>query len=493
MKTPQSTHTSLLQRWSYLYLLVGAVLLIASNGRWIIPIATWLAPVFLLRFSRVQRAPIGLSIILAVHLVVYSIAWQGMIPLPPLGYYLVASGMGMIYFLPFLLDRYISPRVHGFTATLIFPLAFTSIEYINILLNPYATWGALGYSQYHHLTLIQLVSVTGLTGLTFLVAWFASTIHWIWQHNFQWSRIRLGSILYSSVFISVLLFGGLRFALPKSDVQTVRIGAITTSQILDAQMSACEDDGTCKQKISMQLMDDFLEQARYAVQTGAEIVFWQEGGIMLLEEDEAAIIEQGKIFARSQEIYLGMALLTVRPDFPKTLGKNKVIWIAPSGEIITEYLKARPVPGEPNVAGAREIAIFDTPYGRIASVICYDMDFPALIRQAGQADVDIMLVPANDWSTIRFMHTQMAIFRAVENGFSLIRSTGHGWSAASDYHGRVLATLDYVSTSERLMIADVPKQGVRTMYTILGDALAQFCLVALLIVLAWAIVQRQKA
>lgn len=323
MKTPQSTHTSLLQRWSYLYLLVGAVLLIASNGRWIIPIATWLAPVFLLRFSRVQRAPIGLSIILAVHLVVYSIAWQGMIPLPPLGYYLVASGMGMIYFLPFLLDRYISPRVHGFTATLIFPLAFTSIEYINILLNPYATWGALGYSQYHHLTLIQLVSVTGLTGLTFLVAWFASTIHWIWQHNFQWSRIRLGSILYSSVFISVLLFGGLRFALPKSDVQTVRIGAITTSQILDAQMSACEDDGTCKQKISMQLMDDFLEQARYAVQTGAEIVFWQEGGIMLLEEDEAAIIEQGKIFARSQEIYLGMALLTVRPDFPKTLGKTK--------------------------------------------------------------------------------------------------------------------------------------------------------------------------
>ena len=44
-------------RWSYLWLLIGTVLgiLSISIGKWIIPIAAWLGPIFILRFMRTQR------------------------------------------------------------------------------------------------------------------------------------------------------------------------------------------------------------------------------------------------------------------------------------------------------------------------------------------------------------------------------------------------------------------------------------------------------
>lgn len=47
----------------------------------------------------------------------------------------------------------------------------------------------------------------------------------------------------------------------------------------------------------------------------------------------------------------------------------------------------------------------DTPYGRLSTAICFDMDFPAFIRQAARAGVDIMLVPAFDWKPIKPFHT----------------------------------------------------------------------------------------
>jgi len=49
-------------RWPYLWLAIGAVLLLFSNGRWIIPSATWLAAIFILRFVRTQRLVRGLAL-----------------------------------------------------------------------------------------------------------------------------------------------------------------------------------------------------------------------------------------------------------------------------------------------------------------------------------------------------------------------------------------------------------------------------------------------
>lgn len=143
--------------------------------------------------------------------------------------------------------------------------------------------------------------------------------------------------------------------------------------------------------------------------------------------------------------------------------------------------------------GEGKILTMDTRYGKISSVICFDMDFPDLIRQAGEAGVDVMFNPANDCEEVAFIRMQMAMFRAIENGFSVVRLTSNGFSVAADYQGRVLATTDYFTSEDPVMISYVPTEGVRTTYSRIGDLFAWLCMAGFVAVLGWAVVRRKAA
>ncbi len=66
-------------------------------------------------------------------------------------------------------------------------------------------------------------------------------------------------------------------------------------------------------------------------------------------------------------------------------------------------------------------------------------------------------------------HAHMSVFRAIENGVSLVRHADNGLSIATDPYGRVLASLDHFSADRRLMVVEVPTAGVTTIYSIVGD------------------------
>jgi apolipoprotein N-acyltransferase len=177
-----------------------------------------------------------------------------------------------------------------------------------------------------------------------------------------------------------------------------------------------------------------------------------------------------------------MALGTITPG--QWLMQNKLVVVDPAGEIVASYYKARPVPGDPESGASESIPTIATPFGKLALGICYDLDFPSLIRQAGQANADVMIVPALDWQATDPIHTRMALFRAIENGFSIVRQTDHGLSQAADYQGRVLASMDYFTTKDRVMHAHVPTRGARTVYARMGDVFAWGCVAGLCVLLA---------
>jgi apolipoprotein N-acyltransferase len=54
-------------RLSYLWLMIAAALFLFVYGRWSVPLAAWLAPLFLLRFVRTQRPLTGFLIAWAVR------------------------------------------------------------------------------------------------------------------------------------------------------------------------------------------------------------------------------------------------------------------------------------------------------------------------------------------------------------------------------------------------------------------------------------------
>ncbi|HYX50673.1 MAG TPA: hypothetical protein VE843_13070, partial [Ktedonobacteraceae bacterium] len=170
-------------RLSYLWLAIATVLFVFTSVRWAIPLAAWLAPLFLLRFVRTQRPLTGLLLAWLVRFSVAAVVLQGVILYPAIVYYILVVLLTGLTMLPYLADRLLTPRLGGFVATLVFPLAYTTIEYLGSF-GPFGTINSIANTQYGNLPLMQLVSVTGIWGITFLITWFAAVVNWAWERGF---------------------------------------------------------------------------------------------------------------------------------------------------------------------------------------------------------------------------------------------------------------------------------------------------------------------
>jgi apolipoprotein N-acyltransferase len=143
--------------WSWAWLAVGAALLPFSLFQTVLPLAAWLAPVFLLRFARTQRAIVALPLIGLVSYLATLIATRGFFSAPQS--YLFALA-GLFSAIAYGLDRLLVPRLRGVLRTLVFPLADTTL---NLLFSSsdFGIWGLAAYTQAANLPLLQIVSLTG--------------------------------------------------------------------------------------------------------------------------------------------------------------------------------------------------------------------------------------------------------------------------------------------------------------------------------------------
>lgn len=475
---------------SYLWLAIGLVLLVFSNGiQTIIPITTWLAPVFLIRFMSTQSKLKGSLIFLPLYL----IAWIYMVfglysGIPEWVSVLTGVIYGLVFFLPFLADRLLTPKIKGFLATLVFPTAFVSLEYL-LSLTPANTWFSLAYTQSGTLPLIQLVSVAGIWGVSFLIAWFASVVNWIWENEFSLSKTWKGAALYLGILVAVLLFGTAYLTFLPADAEKVQAAGITRSFDMDVEAKKCKGDVICLKELFNRSLDEFLDDSKQAADSGAQIIMWQENALAAYQEDEEVYIERGREFAVDKDVYLVMGMYTLSED--RTKDENKAFLISPAGQV-SEYKKNYLTPGDNHILGDGRVLIQDSTYGKLGTIICQDTHTLNLVRQAGQADVDLMLIPNHNWESITPYVATMPIFRAIENGFSMMRADYHGLSNAVDFHGNVLAELNDFTSEERIMYADIPTQGVTTVYSRLGDFFAWLCMLGFVGLTVLAIRNRKQ-
>jgi apolipoprotein N-acyltransferase len=179
--------------------------------------------------------------------------------------------------------------------------------------------------------------------------------------------------------------------------------------------------------------------------------------------------------------------------------ENEAVLIGPDGTVLNVFHKNNPVPmAEASLPGDGIIPVTGTPFGNLATSICYDADFPDQMRQLGRKQADMLLLPSGDWYAISPYHTYMAILRGIENGCSVIRQVSGGLSVATDYTGRIHASLDYFLPGIKAWTGEVPVGHVFTPYTVVGDALANGCLavsaaiLVMLLVDGWKRIRRQK-
>ena len=294
----------------------------------------------------------------------------------------------------------------------------------------------------------------------------------------------------------VVAAGRLRLNRTPPGQRSVRVATVGWPEcILDAEriMRAFSPELLVEEQAALRtaftrVNEHFIVKTAAAARAGAKIVVWPEANILVYRPDESALLARLQVLARDQDIYLlaGIAVLDVstRVSF-----ENRAMLFDPAGNVAARYIKTTAVPGFEEKFGTRgdgRLPMVDTPHGRITTAICYDLDFPWLIRQAGQGRADLLLAPASDWREIGELHHVSAMFRAVENGVTLVRATRWGWSAVVDACGRELARLDHFAVSERVLMAEVPIDSRRTLYARIGDAWAWLCVAGLAGVIGWA-------
>lgn len=487
----------------WLWLLVGGLLLPFTAYQGVIPLAAWLAPVFLLRFSRsLGRGRLALLLIFLVYAGAAIVGGRGTSGSGiDLAWGLVGSPLvrGFLWMLPYAAARVIGRRLRSWAHLFVFPAAFVAADWLLSIPNATGTFGSPAYSQYGDLALMQLASLTGMWGITFLIGWFASTVNAAWDHGFRPREAAAPVALFAVVLLGVFGFGIARLNLGAPSSSTVRVATVTAdAALVDAATSGLDfatfygasdaQRAAARPKFAA-TVDVMLARTESALRQGAKLVAWQEDAIWVLAEDRQSVVDRAAALARQYGAYLDITAGV----FARTSGlpylRNQSILVDPTGAVAWTYDKTHPVfPGEALATrpGSGVLPLLHTPDGRLSTAICNDMGYPALEHQAGANRVDILFAPTHSAFTVWDANDAAeATYRSVENGFAMVRATGNGPTLITGPEGRIIASQDYTGHGA-ILIASVPTRGMATVYGRVGDLFAYLCVLGLAVLAALA-------
>jgi len=150
---------------------------------------------------------------------------------------------------------------------------------------------------------------------------------------------------------------------------------------------------------------------------------------------------------------------------------NEATVINPEGEFLGVFGKDHPVVfgGETSLSQGT-YPVYDTPLGKLATIICYDLDYTDTTRKMAVQGAQLIGVPSNDWSSIADKHYTHVVFRAIENRVAMVKADGSYNSAIIDPRGRILELSVIPEGGEATLVTDVKiGDGRGTINTRLGD------------------------
>jgi apolipoprotein N-acyltransferase len=443
---------------SWVLLAAGAALAFSTGPRWSIAPLAWLAPIPYLLFARQARGVKPWLALLGTMLVGYSIqcATMATAPMPLIAMIMFGPPMALIRFGAIGLGELVRRRLGESAGLIVYVAATVSLDWLGYGVAELGAWMATSQSQVEQLTFLQLASIAGLAGLAAIMAWTAGTLASVIAGAMHPSRIAIVAATLTAIFA----WGTFRADRPLPG-RSITVAAIATTVGPD-------ENGMPDAPTLARNTDDLFARTRLAAARGARIVVWNEVATLIEPADDAAFIARARATARELRIDLVLAY-AVHASHEPLLLDNKYLFIDERGEILDSYQKHHPVPGEPSIRGEGPLRVLERPYGKVGGAICYDYDFPAMAREHALADAELILLPSSDWRGIDPVHTFMARVRAIEGGFSLVRSVRWAASAAYDARGRVRAWMPAIDDNDGIMIASVPVGRTATLAPILGD------------------------
>lgn len=317
-----------------------------------------------------------------------------------------------------------------------FPVAFTAIEFLRSSGTETfgGTWGFQAYALWKHPVLLQPISVFGITGLHLLIFVINWTVAAAVLRTRAWRR---NVAIVATVTVAWVAAGALMM---DSAPATVRVAAVQDGLVNDASNADAR-------------LERYFAQTRDAAASGARIIVWNEVGLRFDPAREHTT--ELRALAAETNAYL---VLGYHLDEPGGKQRNATTLLAPDGRFLGVYGKDHPGTFAGDVNDFQgTFPVYDTEVGKIATIICYDLDYTDTARIMTRGGARFIATPSSDVSAIARTHYTHLVFRAIENRVSMVKADSRFDSAIIDPWGRILAsTVDPHGRTQATLVADVP-------------------------------------
>lgn len=349
-------------------------------------------------------------------------------------------------------------------------------------------WGRLCLGQSEVLPILQSVSLFG----SYFVTWLLVAVNGLLAYAILYNlRATLCGTVAAVLFFSNLLYGITVRLIPQNgENETLRVA------VVQGNIDSHEKWGSNSYHLTTQIYGDFT---RRAAEEGAELVIWPETAFpyMLNKSSNLQAFVSG--LAKECDVTLIVGAL-----YEDSEGRdyNALYMVEPDGTIRDEfYAKQHLVPfgeyvpmrdvimtlipplanvsalGEDIVPGT-DSALFDTEWGKIGSLICFDSIYEQLTIDSVRDGAELIVLSSNDnWffdSAAVYQHMVQARLRAIESGCYIARAGSTGISAVISPEGENLEWIDPLV--DGYAVSEVSMREGRTLYSVIGNLFVYLCI-----------------
>ena len=381
------------------------------------------------------------------------------------------------------------------------PVFWVFSEYVRGFLFSGFPWAFLGYSQYNQLHLIQISDIFGVYGVSFLMALANTALFWFLKIKLEKKQSKNPVIPFKAVqpVVVFLIFLAAAWSygkwqvlsfedkLSKSDIRRVTVVQGNIDQAI--KWDPAFQSETTKKYINLSIS---------AEKHKPDLIVWPETAtpFYFLFETPLSKMVLDTIIRMGTDFLIGSPSFSVDEGSENVkyynsayligsetgvLGKYDKVHLVPFGEYVP-FKKWLPFLGKMvdhvgDFKSGKQGDTLEWQDQKLGLQICFEIIFPELSRAMAKNGADILVNITNDaWfgkTSAPYQHFSMAVFRAVENRRTLVRSANTGISGFVDPTGKVLAQSSLFE--DAVLTQSIPIYRGKSFYTRYGDVFAIAC------------------
>ncbi len=386
---------------------------------------------------------------------------------------------------------------------------WVGLEYIRTYFLTGFPWGALGYSQFPALEIIQIADISGVYGISFLLVLANLTI------VFYVDRMQKGRPFFSQkegrmrtafpgIFLLVLLVSVSVYGRCRIE-QTLKAMDTSPKASIAVVQGNIKQDLKWDRTFVLSTIERYLTLSRAVFPQSPDLIIWPETAMPFYYNYDATlseVVDRGIRQIRTQFL-IGSPAITRENDktriynrafmvdrFSIVQGSYDKIHLVPFGEyvplenLLTFVDKITMQAGNFSPGKAKYDPLPFASY-QTGVLICFEILFPRIAARFAANGAHLIAAMTNDawfgYSSATAQHFSIAVFRAIETRRCVARAANTGISGFIDPTGAVLkATPVFAATTAT---ARLPMMEVQTVYTRIGDVFAIVCTLAICLII----------